>query len=340
MTGQRVLKRVFSVYLLMLFSISACNVYDFLYEDYAESENVERMLKNADSALVNAAYADALGLFGKVLAASPSNSRAMVGYAASIILENVYVQDIPVFLNAILQLGDAGGESTFVESIVGKPGMSFEVYRSNVQMAFSNAAFYRSAVIGVDSLTGIITVDGDGFPAAADSDNVIPPTDRTVLLNYLVTKTVHIAMVVQDRFRVAGNLLAGIDVASYTNNFALIVTEEGFTNFHLNFTNDVRTLSNVYISMTNAVLNTGDNISAYNLLDVGDVYIHCLANAGLRDSMVSAGSNIIYNLKLSIEDLMTSMTNAGSGILDGFDQLTLFRTDMEAFGTGNGWMGY
>ena len=327
---------------LLLMGLSACNVFEGTHT-VGSSNDPASLLIDADSEFAKDRYASAASLYLQVLTLEPTNSRAMDGYASVILFRDLTVSDIHIILTNIYSIQNVATSNEFNTNLAGIDGMSPAAYHSNAVVVFSNAGYYRSPIIGVDPGTGIISTNSSGVPQAANSDGVIPADDRTAMLNYIIVKTAHVAMYVQQQFKVYGNLVSGIDVEGSTNSFS-IATQDDFTNSHIMLTNEIMNLSNSYIDVTNIVYGTSGNASLWNLLDVMGSYLMLLSNdltnGVIGQDSYDKASDAISGLNTAITALAVSVTNDSSGIIAGFDALHQFRTNAEAYGASQGWMTY
>lgn len=327
---------------ILLIGLSACNVFEGTHT-VGSSNNPDSLLIDADSEFGKNNYASAASLYLQVLALEPTNSRAMKGYAAVILFRDLYISDVPIILTNIYSIENVATSNEFNTNLNGIGTMTAAQYHTNVMAVMSNACYYRSPIHGIDQVSGIMTTNSSGLPVAANSDGVITPTDRTSLLNYLLTKAVHMAMYVQQEFKVYGNLVSGIDVNSYTNSFTA-VDQDTFTNSHIQLTNDIMALSNAYIDVTNIILGTSGNTSWWNWLAVADSYLSILGNdltnGDIIQSSYDNAEQIINGLKTAVTALAVSITNTSSGINAGFDAMATFRSDAETAAAGFGWYPY
>lgn len=327
-------KRILTMPFLVLFAImalvSACNIYAFTQGD-DESSDLEVMLGNADSAMQNNDYGKAANLYFKVIEADVSNSRARVGYASAILMRDMEITDVPVLLNSIINADSSASNEGYLTNLQGRAGQSMEEYRSNVKYTVSNASYYRAPVIGIDPMSGYINLGTNGEPVATASDGIIPANDRTVMLNYLITKSVHVAMVIQDRFDVSGDLVAGIDEAAVTNDSSAAWTNKAeFISFHTAFTNELETITSSYVSLTNALLTTNANISPFNVIVVAESLMAAISNAGFDQSTVDQSLQMVTNLRSTLNLLVDSMTNTSRGILADYSNLLQFKVSIES----------
>jgi methyl-accepting chemotaxis protein len=331
-----------AVAIFALMTISACNVYDFLHAE-GKSDDVGVLLADGEAAQSNDDYAEAATIFWKVLQKDPDNSRAMQGYTTAIVDRDVELGDIPKFMTSIFKI-DTVASNDYLADIAGRPGLTSEQYKAAMMATVSNACFWRAPIHGIDPATGALNTDIYGLPLATASDGVVSAHDRNALFNYLLIKAVHVALYVQQEFAVNGDVLAGINLAKYTNSYTNVNNDATFTNWHIAFTNDIRILSNTYTALTNVVLATDRNTSLLNLLGVADGFIAILSNefaAGdISLDLYNKGADVIGDLKTTVSDLTTSLTNDGSGIKAGFDQLATFRADIETAANGFGWYPY
>jgi len=327
---------------LLLIGLSACNVFEATHTRGA-SKDPDVLLSDAQSAQISGDYVLAASLYMKVLEANPDDSQARAGYASVILLRDMEIQDVPILVANVYSLDAADISNEFNTNLAGAEGVTVEEYRSNVLNVVSNATYIRGPIHGIDPATGVITTNTNGEPLATLSDGEIAADDRTSLLNYLIAKTIHVGMYVQQKFTVYGNLTSGIDVAEYTNSVSS-VNREQFTNSHVKFTNDIMMLSNAYAEMTDVVLSTNENTSVWNLLGVADSYLKILSNDATEGSISSgsynAASEAVSRVRSAITGLAESITNAASGIKAGFTEIATFRGTAENAARGAGWMPY
>lgn len=331
-----------AVAIFALMTLSACNVYDFLHAE-GKSDDVGVLLADGEAAQGNDDYAEAATIFWKVLQKDPDNSRAMQGYTTAIVYRDVELGDIPKFMTSIFKI-DTVASNDYLADITGRPGLTPEQYKAAMMSTVSNACWWRSPIHGIDPATGALNTDAHGLPLATASDGAVSAHDRSALFNYLLIKAVHVALFVQQEFAVNGDVLAGINLGKYTNSYTNAIDPATFQTWHIAFTNDIRILSNTYIALTNVVLATDRNTSLLNLLGVADGFIAILSNefaAGdISQDLYDKGADVIGDLKDTVSDLTTSLTNDGSGIKAGFDQLATFRTDIETAAGIAGWYPY
>lgn len=331
-----------AVAIIALLTLSACNVYDFLHAE-GKSDDVGVLLADGEAAQANNDYAEAATIYWKVLQKDPDNSRAMQGYTTAIVYRDVELGDIPKFMTSIFKI-DTVASNDYLGDITGRPGLTPEQYKAVMMATVSNACFWRSAIHGIDPATGALSTDVHGLPLATASDGAVSAHDRNALFNYLLIKAVHVALYVQQEFAVNGEVLAGINLAKYTNSYTNVSDAATFRTWHITFTNDIRILSNTYAALTNVVLTTDRNTSLLNLLGTADGFIAILSNqlaAGdITQDLYDDGADVIGDLKDTVAGLTTSLTNDGSGIKAGFSQLAAFRSDMETAAGIAGWYPY
>lgn len=328
--------RVFRMLLAaVLLGLTACNVYEFTHE-LGSSNDVNVLISDGNAAQSQGNYALAAEIFGKVLALQTNNSRGMVGYSTAVLYRDIELADIPKLMIAIYTLDlSSSNTNLFLDDLNGRPGLlDKEQYRVQMVATVSNACYWRAPVHGINRNTGILNTDGNGLPLATASDGVIAATERTPLLNYLIAKSVHVALLVREKFSVYENLISGIDVAYYTNGFTTVTNQATFSNAHTLFLSNISYLSNAYTDVTNLILGTTQNSSVFNLVGVADGFLALLSNAQQSGEIATNVYNETYDaidsLRSALLGLANSLTNESSGVPAGLREINDFRTNIEA----------
>lgn len=318
----------------VLLGLTACNVYEFTHE-LGSSNDVEVLISDGTAAQTQGNYSLAATIFWKVLTLDPDNTRGMVGYSTAILYRDMELADIPKLMIAIYTLDlSSSNTNSFLDDLNGRPDLTMEQYRVQMVATVSNACYWRAPVHGINPATGILNTDGNGLPLATTGDGVIAATERTPLLNYLIAKSVHVALLVQDKFSVYENLISGIDVAEYTNVFATVTNKATFSNAHTIFISNISYLSNAYADVTNLILGTTQNSSVFNLVGVADGFLALLSNAQqsgeIAANVYNETHDAIDSLRSALLNLADSLTNESSGVPAGFREINEFRTNVEA----------
>lgn len=327
-----------TVLVLLALVLSSCNIFDPLYSD-DNGDEFGKAISNAEAAMKRDDFSSAVTLYGDALRIKPTSSQAMLGLSSAIILRDIQIKDVPALMNAVFNVDPSGtNTNTFLSGL----SLTNKDYKNKVLLAASNAAWYRSPVIGINRLTGQVRLGTNHLPLAlpSESDGVIPATDRNATLNYLIVKSVHVALVVQDQFAVTRSLVASIDTNAMTSfdisNFKPgqeATNKQVFAAFHSSYTNKMQSLSNTYTGIVSVLTATDKNSSLVNLMGVVDGLINLLQvpDSGMSADSVARAVNAVSDIRTSLTNLSYSLTNDSSGIKQGFSALADFRERMENF---------
>ena len=332
-----------AVFILMLFS--ACNIYDFTHAE-GDSDDIGVLLSDAASAQYNNDYAGAARIYWKVLVLDPDNSRAMKGYSTAVTYRDVVLSDISKLMISIFEIQSNGSTNSFLSDLAGQSGMTLEAYKASVMLAVSNASYWRAPIHGIDRESGRISTNASGLPdSSLVSDGVISADDRNAFFNYLILKSVHVGLhIQQQQFAVYDSMTAGIDIYSMTNSLSAVSSSNDFRLWHISFTNKVYDLSNSYVSITNTMLDIGGNTSIPNLIGTIDCFVAALSNqmnqGDISGKLFDEASSVADELKSAMNRLTLTLTNTGTGIQEGFNQLSAFQTQVETDAIAAGWFPY
>lgn len=327
---------VFFIVLLTVLAVllSGCNIYDWTHKD-DDIDTLDKALDNARAALNDNDYSGAVTLYQRIIDKYPTSSEARVGYSSAILLRDVELADLPKLMNAIFNIQTASSSNDFLQDLSGRNGMTGEAYVQQVMDACSNAAYARSAVIGIDPDTGYMMLSNNKpVVDPAVSDGVIPSDDRNTILNYVIHKAVHVALYVKQNFDVSADMVASIDVASLSNEAisdAAYSNQLEFARGHYTLTNTATNLMVQYMQVTNLILTTNKNTSVDNLFNVADNLITFVSNSGFDTGTVDEARARLTDLNDALNDFQASLD--WTNFQAEFNSLNSLISDIEDYGT-------
>jgi hypothetical protein len=106
-----------------------------------------------------------------------------------------------------------------------------------------------------------------------------------------------------------------------------------FTSFHVSYTNTIATLSNTYNKILATLTATNNNSSLVNLIGVADGMVNLLQSpdSGMSADSVARAVDAISDIRISLNNLVDSITNSSVGISAGFDTLLAFKNQIEDY---------
>jgi len=344
-----------AVILSFLMLLGACNIFDALYPDDGSS-NFDRALANAEAAMKRDDYKGAYDLYKKALEMRPNSSAARIGIASAIIMDRVYISDIPHLMNSVFNIDIAGENEEYADLLgklkgPGELGITVEEYIDIITEALGEAAYWRAPVNSIDPVTGIMATDSSGMPAIdpEKSDGVIEATNCNSILNYIICKTMEAAFKARKNFVIAKNLAASVD-ASFINDYPIPTEDEvkndilsgtfnedqykeTFTNFYTIFTNTYTELAHAYTNLKASFTDNSTNTSLENLAGTAKGLQHILENTkGMNENITETVSNAVFRIDYGLGKLKDSFDESDGLIANALVDLEAFETDLKNFG--------